>query len=308
MGNRTLKQIGVIGLGDMGSGLAKNILASGYRTVGFDLNESRLSAFREIGGQDVTGPAAVGAGSDAVFIMVMTGEQAKSVIFGEEGLVSTMKAGSAIILTATITAKEVKEIAERLKGSGVHLIDSPVSGGFHGAQTGTLTMMPAAPESVLERFRPVLEAVSASIHVTGNEPGMGQIVKACLQSLIGSVFAATFEASVLAAKAGVDADVLLRVFSTSGAGCGIVNTSLENIISGQFEGTGSHINTIHKDLTIVLDLARELQVPLFSAATAMQLFEAGRTRYPQGDNWVVTRILEEVTGARLRRTEGEAGT
>ena len=88
--------------------------------------------------------------------------------------------------------------------------------------------------------------------------------------------------------------------STSGAGCGIANTALRNIIDAKFEGTGSHINTMHKDLTIALDLARRHGVPLFSASTAMQLFQAGKTRHPDGDNWVVTKVLEEISGAALR--------
>ena len=130
---------------------------------------------------------------------------------------------------------------------------------------------------------------------------MGQTVKACLQSLIGSVFTATFEASALAAKAGVPGQVLYDVFSTSGAGCGVANTALENIIDRKFEGTGSHIATMYKDLTIALDMARDLGVPLFTAATAMQLFQAGKTRHPDGDNWIVTRIMEDIVGAELTR-------
>ena len=86
-----------------------------------------------------------------------------------------------------------------------------------------------------------------------------------------------------------------------GAGCGIANTALEKIIAGEFVGTGSHIATMYKDLTIALDMARELGVPLFTASTAMQLFQAGKTKHPEGDNWIVTRVLEEIVGAELRR-------
>ena len=97
--------------------------------------------------------------------------------------------------------------------------------------------------------------------------------------------------------------MLYDVFSTSGAGCGVANTALENIIDDKFEGTGSHINTMYKDLTIAMDMARANGVPLFTACTAMQLFQAGKTRYPHGDNWVVTRVLEEIAGASLRRED-----
>ena len=206
-----------------------------------------------------------------------------------------------MILSATIKPHEAVEIGAAMQGSGIDLIDMPVSGGFPGAQGGTLTMMAAAPDDVMARARPVLEAVSASIHHVGTKAGDGQTVKACLQSLIGSVFSATFEAAALAAKAGVSGDVLLNVFCTSSAGSGIVNNALQKIIDREFEGTGSHINTMHKDLTISLNLAENLGVPMHTAAAAMQIFHAGRTKYPNGDNWVCTRVIEEIIGAELHR-------
>lgn len=295
-----MARVGVIGLGDMGSGLARNLIAAGYEVAGHDLSEARMSAFAELGGVPALSAAETGRDCRAVFVMVMNGDQAKSVILGN-GLASVMTPGTAVLLTATIKADEARAIAEGLEGTGIHLIDSPVSGGFPGAQSGTLTMMASAPAQVLEDFRPVMQAVSATIHHVGTEPGMGQTVKACLQSIIGSIFSATFEASVLAAKAGVGGQAFFDVVSTSAAGCGITNTALENIIDRKFEGTGSHINTMYKDLTISLDLARDMGVPLFTAATAMQIFQAGKTRYPDGDNWVATKIFEDIAGAALKR-------
>lgn len=292
---------GVIGLGDMGSGLAKNLMKNGYETWGLDLTPDRQAAFTAAGGQGARDVAEVGRNADAVFVMVMNGDQAKSVILGETGLVSAMAPGGAVILSATIKPREAREIGAALDGSGLHLIDTPVSGGFPGAQGGTLTMMAAAPDEVLDRFAPVMQAVSANIHRVGTRPGDGQTVKACLQSLIGAQFAATFEAAALAARAGVPGQVILDVFSTSSAGCGIVNNALQKIIDRQFEGTGSHIDTMHKDLTISMGLGEELGVPLHSAAAAMQIFHAGRTRYPEGDNWVCTRVMEEIVGAELHR-------
>jgi len=296
-----MKRVGVVGLGDMGSGLAKNLIAAGFATTGFDVSERRMAAFAELGGQPATSARAVGAAAEAVFVMVMTGTQAQSVILGDDGLVRSLAPGSTVLLTATIKPSEARDIGRALEGSGIDLIDSPVSGGFPGAQSGTLTMMAAGPDAALARCRPAMEAVSGTIHRVGAAPGMGQTVKACLQSLIGSIFGAVFEAAALAAKAGVKGQVLYDVFSTSGAGCGVANTALANIIDRRFSNTGSHIATMHKDLTIALDLARELGVPLFTASTAMQLFQAGKTKHPDGDNWIVTRIIEDIVGAELRR-------
>ncbi len=296
-----MKNIGVVGLGDMGSGLAKNLLSNGFSVFGMDLKPERQAAFTDMGGTLVRDAADMGRHIDAVFVMVMNGDQAKSVILGPDGVVENMQSGGVVILSATIKPHEAIEIGAAMQGSGIDLIDTPVSGGFPGAQGGTLTMMAAAPDQVMARTRPVLEAVSASIHHVGTKAGDGQTVKACLQSLIGSVFSATFEAAALAAKAGVSGEVLLNVFSTSSAGSGIVNNALQKIIDREFEGTGSHINTMHKDLTISLNLAENLGVPMHTAAAAMQIFHAGRTKYPDGDNWVCTRVIEDIIGAQLHR-------
>lgn len=299
--NQITGEAGVIGLGDMGSGLALNLIENGFTTRGFDIDCQRMDAFSKAGGVAAPSVAEVGRGSQVVFVMVMNGSQASEVILGEHGLLSSMAPGGVVILSATIKPAEARNIGKAFEGTGIELIDSPVSGGYPGAQSGSLTMMAAGTEKALATATPAMRAVSKTIHHVGQNVGDGQAMKACLQSLIGSIFSATFEAASLAAKAGIKGETLYKVFSTSGASCGVANTALENIIDRRFENTGSHIATMHKDLTITLDYACEQGVPMHTAATAMQLFHAGKAKYPHGDNWVVTRVLEEITGAELHR-------
>ena len=299
-----MKQVCVVGVGNMGSGLAKNLLAAGMRVKGYDLLEDRMQALEEMGGMRTDSSAEAGDGAEAAFVMVMNGEQVNHVVFGDDGksgLCSTMKPGSVILLSATIHAREARELAVALEDSGLHLIDTPVSGGYPGAQGGTLTLMSAGSDEAMAIAKPAMEAVSAVIHRVGTDAGMGQTMKGCLQSVIGSIFSSVFEASVLAAKTGVSGEAFFNVLSTSSAGCVVAETALSNIIDREFEGTGSHISTMYKDLTISIDMAREAGVPLFTASTATQLFQAGITRHPEGDNWVVTRILEDIVGAQLHR-------
>ncbi|MHA3979451.1 NAD(P)-dependent oxidoreductase [Halovulum sp. GXIMD14794] len=291
-------RVGVIGLGDMGSGLAKNVIKAGFDCAGFDLSPDRMKAFEALGGSPAGSAAEAATGADAVFVMVMNGAQAHSVY---EQIIPVLQPGAVIILTATIIRDETESLGKMLEGTGIEMIDSPVSGGFPGAQNGTLVMMAAGSEAAMAKARPVMEAVSGTIHHVGTEPGMGQTVKACLQSLNGAIFAGVFESAALAAAAGVKGQVIHDVFVNSSAGCPAVRASLENIIDRKFEGTGSHIATMYKDLTIVMDMARSLGVPQFTASTAMQLFQAGKTKYPNGDNWSVTRITEEITGKELHR-------
>ena len=292
---------GVVGLGDMGSGLAKNLIKSGFPAYGFDLSEARMKAFSDLGGNLAASVRDLAQKTDVVFVMVMTGDQAKSVILGGDGLAANMPKGSVIILTATIKPNEAIEIGKALNGTGIGLVDSPVSGGFPGAQGGTLTMMAAGSHKDMETARLAMEAVSSTIWNVGDQPGQGQTVKACLQSLLGAMFSATFEAAAMAAKAGISGQAFYNVVANGSGGCTVTKAALENIIDRKFKGTGSHIATMHKDLTISMNLGEQLGVPLHTAAAAMQIFHAGKTKYPDGDNWVCTRVIEEIVGAELHR-------
>ena len=293
-----MARVGVIGLGDMGSGLAKNLMAAGYEVAGLDLSSKRMQAFIEIGGVACQSPAEVGRDSTAVFVMVMNGEQAREVILGE-GLASAMAPGSAVVLTATIHAHEAREIADELNGTGIDFVDSPVSGGRPGAQGGTLTLMAAAPDAVMAAHHDVLKSVSGIIHHVGQNAGDGQTVKACLQSLMGSIFAATYEMSALAGKAGVSGEILRQVVASTAAGNGLTDGSLEHIIARRFEDTGSGIGTMHKDLTISLELAKQVGVPMQTTSAAMRIFDDGMKKYPSGDNQSAARVIEEAAGAAL---------
>jgi 3-hydroxyisobutyrate dehydrogenase-like beta-hydroxyacid dehydrogenase len=106
-----MKTVGVIGIGDMGSGLAKNLIKNGYTVTGIDLLPERQKAFAEMGGLPAASAAEVGRASDVIYVMVMTGAQAKEVILGPDGVVANMNAGGAVILTATVHASEAREIA-----------------------------------------------------------------------------------------------------------------------------------------------------------------------------------------------------
>jgi len=121
---------GVIGIGDMGSGLAKNLINHGITTSGHDLLDHRMKAFQDLGGTPANNAAEVGQDADVVFIMVMNGEEVNDVVFGENGLLSTLRKGAAIILSATIKPAEAIALGAALEGTQVHLIDSPVSGGL----------------------------------------------------------------------------------------------------------------------------------------------------------------------------------
>lgn len=145
-----MKRVGIIGLGDMGIGLSRNIIQGGFELIGFDLREQRRQMLEESGGRPAKSIAEVGESSDVVFVMVLNGQQVLDVVDGEAGLKTTMKPGSTIIVSATIEPAEAREVESRLAGTGIQMIDTPVSGGKSGADAGTLTMMAAADQQVFD--------------------------------------------------------------------------------------------------------------------------------------------------------------
>ena len=295
-----MKKVGIVGLGDMGSGMAKNVLKNGFSLTGFDLSEARMTELKEAGGTPAANCREVAQNSDSIFVMVLNGNQVKQVVLGEGGLLEAAKSGTTIIISATIKPTEIRELVAPAADKGINLLDTPVSGGKPGAENGALTVMASGKTEVLEDNRAVLDAISKVIFHVGEEIGQGQTVKASLQAMIGTVFSAIFESMVLGAKAGVKGETLHKVFSASGINCGLYQNCSKLILDRKFKNTGSQIATMYKDLGISVDLARETGVPLFATAAAFQLFQSGISKFPDEDNWTCVKVLEDIAGTEVK--------
>ncbi len=295
-----MTNVGIIGLGDMGLGMAGCLVKAGFDVVAFDRNSPKRDALEQLGGRSVVSPAAVGEGADIVFVMVTNGPQAIKVTLGE-GLIETMKPGSIVVMTATIKPAEAQAIERALKEKGIGMVDCPVSGGRPGAENGTLTLMVGGEDEVVSRCRAVFDAIAGNIYRVGGHVGTGQTVKACLTVISSAVCVATAEAAALAGKAGVDGEAFEKVLSTSVAGSFLANTTLGNILDNRFYDSGSRIRTLHKDLSVSLDFADGIGVPMTVAKAAHGLLQSGIDAYPDADNWVIVKVLEAQTGAELRR-------
>ena len=294
-----MKKIGFVGLGDMGIGLTKNLLEKGFEVTGFDIREDRVKELIRQGGKPAGNCREVGQNSEAVFVMVLNGQQVKEAVLGKDGLVEGLEKGASIIITATINPSEVKELERPLSEKGINLIDSPVSGGKSGADNGTLTMMVAAKKDIFDDSVEVLEAVGQNIFHVGEEIGIGQTVKASLQALIGASFTAIFESLVLGTKAGVKPETLYEVFASSGVSSPLFKNCAKLIMERRFIGTGSHIGTMYKDLGISMNMAKENGVAMFTASAAYELFRSGMSLFPEEDNWAIVKLLEQIAGTEV---------
>ena len=294
-----MKKVAVVGLGNMGMGMAKNLLAAGFSVTGYDLRPERGQMLAELGGESAASLADL-AQAEAVFVMVMSGAQVMDVVAGARGLKESLSPGATIIVSATIQPAEARAVEAALAGSGLNLIDCPVSGGQYGAEAGTLTLMAAGDQAVFDHSRDVLNAVGEQVFHVGEAIGMGQTVKAALQALIGVSFVGIFESLALGAAAGVKGETLFEVFSsTHVANTPFFKNCAGLIMQRKFEDTGSHIATMHKDMGISMSLAHEKGMPLFATSAAYELFQAGISRFPEGDNWAIVKLLEEFSGTEV---------
>ncbi len=294
------KNVGIIGLGNMGMGMAGNLLLKGFSVTGFDLREERGQALVHKGGSSAETILEVAEKSDTVFVMVLNDDQVKEVVSGAGGLLEKMEPGSTIIVTATIHPSSMKSLVEPVYEKGVNLIDSPVSGGKSGADKGTLALMAACKKEIFEQQQDVLQAIGENIFHVGEQIGLGQTTKASLQALIGSTFTAIFESLVLGVKAGVNPEVLYDVINASGVRSPLFENSARLILDRKFKDTGSHIDTMYKDLGITMTMAKENGAAMFTTAAAFELFRAGKSLFPEEDNWCIVKLLEQIAGVEVK--------
>lgn len=289
-------RVAFVGLGSMGLGMAKNLLAKGHRVIGVDLKPEARAALVEAGGTLADTPAAAAAQADALVVMVVSAAQAEQVLFGPHGGAAALPAGAVAMLSATVPASFARSAAERLAASGHCMLDAPVSGGQVRAADGTLTVMASGTAEAFARAQPILDAVAAKVYRLGDAPGLGSLVKTVNQLLAGVHIAASAEAMALGAKAGVDPRALFEVISNSAGNSWMFTNRVPHMLDGDY-APKSAVDIFVKDLALVLDTGREIRQPLPLAAAAHQLFlSASGAGWGGLDDSAVVKVFERLGG------------
>ena len=287
--------VGVIGLGNMGQGMARNLLRAGFPVVGFDVRPEPLTALTEAGGQGATSLADLGGRSDVVIVMVLSFAQMESVLFGPDGVATTLKPGAVVIGSSTIAPAHARAIGERVAAGGFVYLDAPVSGGQVGADAGTLTIMVGGDEAAFEAQRPIFEAMAANLYYCG-PVGTGQTAKMCNQLLAGVNLAASAECIALAAAAGLDRRLLYEIVTHSAGDNWMFRVRGAKMFDGTYQ-TGSQLDLFIKDLGIVLETADQVHLPALIATAARQWFTmAAAAGYSGQDDAYIIRLMEQFTG------------
>jgi 3-hydroxyisobutyrate dehydrogenase len=249
-------------------------LATTFPVTGFDPFAPRRELASQSGVTAEATPAAACPDADIVVLAVRDHAQAETALFGPDGVLSTLKPGSPVILTSTVGPDAARDLADKLEAAGYPLIDAPISGGPVRAGIGDLLIVVGATADALAAAQPVLDALSSTLTIVGPRPGDGQALKAINQLLAGVHIAAAAEAIALARGLGLDPAVVIEALSQGAAGSFMFADRGPRMLQAYTGGAEvkSRIDIFVKDMGIVTTVGRTSHVPLPLAAAAQQLY------------------------------------
>jgi 2-hydroxy-3-oxopropionate reductase len=300
-------RVGYIGLGLMGKSMARNILKAGFPVVVHNRSRPAIDELVADGAQAADSPAAAAAQVDAIFTNLPDSPDVEEVALGKRGIVEGAHTGLIYVDNSTIKPASARAIARAMESKGVLVLDAPVSGGDIGARNGTLTIMVGGPGEALERVMPVLKAMGKSVTHVG-AAGAGQVAKAANQIMVAAQMVAMGELLLFARKAGVDPQKVVEAIKGGAAQCWTLDVKPPRLFAGN-RNPGFKARMQLKDLKIVMETAREYDVPLPSAAEDAKLY-AQMIEMGMGelDNSAVLGVLERMAGIRLLdESEGKPG-
>jgi 3-hydroxyisobutyrate dehydrogenase len=288
---------GFVGLGQMGGPMVENILKKGHRLVVYDIDMAKVEHAVGLGAQAATSPADVARRACTLISMVDTTSQAEEVIVGNGGFIEAAQCGDVVVSMGTIDPMALRKMQPKLAAKGIDLIDVPVTGMEKGAKAGTLKAYVGGDAAALEKFRPVLEAMTSEITHLG-ELGNGIAMKLVNNMLFQVNRVLIIEALALGAKAGLDPQQMVDIITkTTGNSVGF-EYAAPKILGRDFDGIRMDIT--YKDVELQAQLAKSLGMPMFMAQTALQVYQMGKAMgLGSKDATAVVQLYEQWTGAKV---------
>lgn len=290
------ERIGLIGLGIMGKPMAQNLLKAGYPLVVHDIVRPFVQEVVAAGAGDGGSAKAVTETSDIVITMLPDSPQVHEVVFGAGGVLEAARKGQVFVDMSTISPLTSRQVFDAMAAKGVPALDAPVSGGQKGAIEATLSIMVGGPRAAFDRVLPVFQAMGKNIVHIGDEPGAGQVTKACNQIVVGITIMAVAEALTLAKKAGVDPAKVREALLGGFAQSRILDLHGQRMLDHNFQ-PGFRIRLHQKDLGIALATGKAYGVPLFNTALVHEVLTALVAQGHQDlDHSGIARFVEELSG------------
>ncbi len=297
------QKIGFVGLGKMGFPMAGRLAAAGFALKVYDLDrrvQEQFIAEHTAGGS--ASPAELARWGELIITMLPDSKAVQTVVLGageEEGMAPSMAPGSVLVDMSSSAPLATRELGNVLASKGVHMMDAPVSGGVSKARDGTLAIMAGGAPDLLERCRPIFEAMGARIFFSG-PLGSGHAVKALNNMLSAAGLIAAAEVLLVGRRFGVDPKVMTDILNASTGRNNSTENKIEKYVLSRSFSSGFSLDLMLKDLNTAIDLAREIEVPTLFCNSCRELWAAAQSSLGSGlDHTDVVRWFEELAHARL---------
>ena len=264
--------VGFIGLGLMGRPMAANLLKAGFDVTVWNRTASRADELVAQGAKLAATPRAVASASEVVITIVSDPAALESVLWGESGVFAGLQRGSVLIESSTVSPALERRAAAAAVAQAAEFLEAPVTGGTWGAEKGELVFMVGGEAATLKRVEPVLGAMGKKWFHLGPH-GAGQTVKLAMNLLLVLEVEAFAEALALVTRAGLSGEKLFEVMQTSMGRSGLLDIKGPMMLKGEYKPSFP-LRLMHKDMSLALDLANQLGVPLPSAAATREVLSS----------------------------------
>ena len=295
MESNTLKpRIGFIGMGHMGSHMAQRLLDAGYQVTVYDRTKEKTQELEQRGAQVAHTPKELAANCQVVMACVTNDEAQHDVMFGPEGALAGVHAGSMMIDLSTVSPDASRRLFQAAKEQGITVIDAAVSGSVPQVDQGSLVIFVGGEHKTYQECKPILDVLGQNSFYMGAS-GMGTTMKLVVNTLLGLGMQALAEAIALGEKAGVEKGLLLDVLGQTAVLTPGQKSKLEDVRREQYP-TNFALSLMHKDFSLVLSQAYDVSVSMPATAAAQQMYTAAMAKGMDADFSIMIQFMEELAG------------
>jgi len=262
--------VAVIGLGYMGTPMAKNLLKAGFGVRGFDLDRGRLKTLEDAGGSACDSPAEAARGASFVLTMLPSSQHVRSALEGPSGAFEGLERGGTIVQMGSISPTVTKQLGAAAQARGFAYLDAPVSRGVPAVERGELLIMIGGASETLERARPLLSALGTDIVHVG-DVGAAATIKVINNLILGITIVAASEAMTLGVKGGVKLEKMLEILSGASGDLWVLRNLFPQAFAGDYT-TRFRVDLMLKDLNLAEELAYDVAAPTPMGSLAKNLF------------------------------------
>lgn len=291
--------IGFIGLGIMGQPMAMNLVKAGHKLAVYNRTPGKSAALEAAGARAAS--TAADAARDAGIVMMIVSDSAavESVVTGKDGLLETLRPGTVVIDSSTISPTVSRKMACLAAGKGATWLDAPVTGSKHGAEKGELTYMVGGEREAFDRVLPILQVLGKK-HIYCGLNGLGLSAKLAQNTIQATMVEVFCEGFVLAVKAGVRPETMLEIIQSSMARAALTDFKAPFIFKGDFTPYFP-LKLMHKDLELAAEAGYAQGVPMPVLGAVKEVYMAAKAQGKGDQDYAaIVTFLEELAGVKVR--------